>query len=181
MALALVTALPLGACSPLPARFEAALAAQDSATAALAGWCRARRLADPARIVATPVPGPAAAPPEGLRAMLGASAAEPLGYRHVRLACGPRVLSEAHNWYVPARLTAAMNRTLATTQMPFGTVVAPLGFTRVRLAARRGRGPACPAGTVLTNRALLRLPDGAPISLVVECYTRANLAAAGVP
>jgi hypothetical protein len=36
------------------------------------------------------------------RARVGAT--EPLGFRHVRLACGNVVLSDAQNWFVPARL-----------------------------------------------------------------------------
>ena len=68
-----------------------------------------------------------------------------------------------------------MNTTLAQTDTPFGTVVAPLHFTRERLAARRGRMAECPAGTVLSHRAVLRRPDGLAISLVVECYTRASV------
>ncbi|MFM6832719.1 MAG: hypothetical protein ACKOVA_20640, partial [Novosphingobium sp.] len=93
----------------------------------------------------------------------------------VRLTCGDTVLSVAHNWYVPARLTPEMNRTLETTDAPFGKVVAPLGFRRERLASRRGRMAECPEGTILSHRAVLRLLDGRAISLVVECYTRANL------
>jgi hypothetical protein len=54
-------------------------------------------------------------------------------------------------------------------------VVAPLHFTRERLAARRGRMAECPAGTVLSHRAVLRRPDGLAISLVVECYTSASV------
>ena len=99
-----------------------------------------------------------------------------LGYRHVRLACGTNVLSEAHNWYVPGRLTPAMNAALAATTIPFGKVAAPLGFRRERLDSKRGARPECPRGTILSHRALLRLPDGRPLALLVECYTRANLA-----
>jgi len=32
---------------------------------------------------------------------------------------------------------------------------------------------------VLSHRAVLRIADGSAISLVIECYTRANLKAAG--
>lgn len=71
---------------------------------------------------------------------------------------------------MPSRLTPEMNATLAGTDTPFGKVVAPLRFTRQRLEARRGRAEGCPRGTVLSHRAVLRLPDGRPISLVVECY-----------
>lgn len=170
--------LALTACtnSALP-RFEATLAAQPSATVALAQWCAARRLASPATIHAladrTARPAPA-----DVRRALGVSEQEALGYRHVRLACGDVVLSDAQNWFVPARLTPAMNEALATSQIPFGTVVAPLHFTRERLAARRGALPGCPKGTVLSHRAVLRRSDGAAISLVIECYTRATLARA---
>jgi hypothetical protein len=110
-----------------------------------------------------------------VRRRRGVSAARELGYRHVRLACGASVLSEADNWFVPARLTPEMNRTLAGTDTPFGKVAAPLGFRRERLEARRGRAPGCPPRTVLSHRALLRLPSGAPLALVTECYTRAVL------
>jgi hypothetical protein len=169
--------LALTACTnPALPRFEATLAAQPSATVALAQWCAAR-LASPATIHAladrTARPAPA-----DVRRALGVSGQEALGYRHVRLACGDVVLSDAQNWFVPARLTPAMNEALATSQTPFGTVVAPLHFTRERLAAKRGALPGCPEGTVLSHRAVLRRPDGAAISLVIECYTRAMLARA---
>ncbi len=163
----------------LPA-FERTLAAQDSATAALGKWCALRHLASPARITAAPVHDTDAPPPAKLRAYLGAGTDAPIGYRHVRLSCGAPpaptiVLSEAHNWYLPRRLTAAMNATLATSDTPFGRVVAALHFTRQPLDSRRGRAPGCPAQTVLSHRALLRLADGQPLALVVECYTAANL------
>lgn len=165
----------LGACSPTLPRFEKALAAHDSATAALSEWCAARGIAEPPTIRAIAdraAPEPASA---ATLAALGVRPGEPLAYRHVRLMCGAKTLSDAKNWYVPARLTAAMNRTLETTETPFGKVVAPLGFRRERLAAQRGRSADCPAGTVLSHRAVLRLGDGRAISLVAECYTRANL------
>lgn len=97
-------------------------------------------------------------------------------FRHVQLLCGTAVLSDAKNWYVPSRLAPAMNAALETTETPFGTVVRPLGFRRERLASRRGRAAECPAGTVLSHKALLRLADERAISLVAECYTSANLA-----
>ena len=157
----------------LPA-FEHTLAAQDSATAALGQWCAARHLANPARITASPVHDADAPPPADLRALLATPSA-PIGYRHVRLSCGQIVMSEAHNWYVAGRLTPAMNATLAASDTPFGKVVTALHFTREPLDSRRGRAPSCPAATVLSHRALLRLPDGEPLALVVECYTAANL------
>lgn len=166
----------LPACSPTLTRLERTLAAHDSATAALGQWCAARRIAAPAEIVADTEQGAGEAATPTVRTTLGVDADEPVAFRHVRLRCGRAVLSDAKNWYVPARLTAAMNMTLETTRTPFGTVVRPLGFRRERLESRRGRAEGCPAGTVLTHKAVLRLADGRAISLVIECYTRANLA-----
>lgn len=119
--------------------------------------------------------GADAAPPPGLRATLGVSDTEPLGYRHVQLVCGEVALSQAHNWFVPARLTAEMNRLLAETDRPFGKVAASLNFSRQPLASARRGDAACPASAISSHRALLRLPDGSGLALVVECYTAANL------
>ncbi len=169
-------ALALSGCGggALP-RFEKTLAANDSATLALGQWCAAQGIARPPEIRALADRAASNPPSPAVRASLGVSASDQVAYRHVRLTCGDTVLSVAHNWYVPARLTPEMNRTLETTDAPFGKVVAPLGFRRERLASRRGRMAECPEGTILSHRAVLRLLDGRAISLVVECYTRANL------
>src|SRR5260221_12056250 len=71
-----------------------------------------------------------------IRHVLQVGAAEPVRNRRVELRCGERVLAIAENWYVPSRLTAAMNRTLETTQQPFRTVVRPLSPQRQTLAAK---------------------------------------------
>lgn len=157
------------------ARLETALDARDSATATLAQWCERRHFADPPRIVARPVAGAVATEPADARRLLDIAPAAQLGFRHVELACGSRVLSVARNWYVPARLTPDMNDTLAHSQVPFGKVAAPLGYRREPLVSRRGAADGCPAGTVLTHRAMLRLPDGHPLALLVECYQRAAI------
>lgn len=153
-------------------QFEATLSSTDSATMALTQWCEQRKLAPEARISATLVKGEDALPAPDLPDTLGT---ETPGYRHVRLSCGPHVLSEAHNWYNPALLTPEMNQLLATTDTPFGKAVASLHFRREKLATRRGPLPGCPADTILANRALLRLPDNRVLALVLECYTPANL------
>jgi hypothetical protein len=172
----LAAALVLTGCAaPGLEPFRETLARQDSATAALGEWCAARHIAYPPLIRAVPVIAEEPVELPGVRTALDVGASEPLGFRHVRLMCGDKVLSDARNWYVTARLTADMNAALATTQTPFGKVVAPLGFTRVRLAEKRGALPGCPADTVLSHRALLRLADGSAIALVQECYTRANV------
>ena len=157
------------------AAFEATLAAHDSATEALSTWCEARGIANPAQIVARPVTGTPAKPPKGLRALLGIGPKEPLGYRHVELTCGNRVLSAAHNWYVPARLTAQMNAALAETQIPFGRIAAPLGYRREPLEVLTKPPRGCPANTISAHRAQLQLPDGRPLAYVLECYTADNL------
>ena len=99
------------------------------------------------------------------------------------------VLSEADNWYVPGRLSPQMNHLLESTDTPFGAVVRDLHFQRHILSARLLWNPlplgwemgstAADQGTeqltvpaaVLEHRAVLSLPDGAPISEVVETYT----------
>lgn len=180
--LVLAAALPLAllACASatsdsLLSRFETTLAAQDSATAALEGWCQARGIADSARIVATSVGGEPLPPTRRNRMVLEVSDSEPVNYRHVRLSCGSKVLSQAHNWYVPSRLTPEMNRVLETTDTPFGRVVAPLGFKRERISSTRGGIEGCPADTVLHHHAILRRPDGRPIASLIECYSSENL------
>ena len=104
------------------------------------------------------------------------------------------MLSEADNWYVPARLTAEMNRQLDNSDAPFGKVVQELQFKRRTLSSKLLWLPLpdgwemMPAGAgngtaalviphaLLEHRALLTLQDGTPISEVVETYTSDILA-----
>jgi len=155
--------------------FAQHLAAYDSATEALRLWCERHDMARPARITAALVQEADMPPPADLHAMLGLPPGAPTGYRHVRLSCGDKVLSQAHNFYAPTRLAPDMNRQLAQTDIPFGKVVAPLQFRRERLSTARTQDPACPKDTIMAHKALLRLPDGQGIALVIECYTPANL------
>jgi len=162
--LLLTLSFPAGADDAL-ARLKQDLAKTPSATEVLSHWCGDLHFADPPQIHAEQVAGHHA-PHAGVRAQLKVSTREPIGYRRVRLTCGGHVLSQADNWYVPSRLTPAMNHTLETSDTPFGTVAKPLDFHRVTLSAqpmRQGR-------TVFQVRALLLTPDGQPISLVVENY-----------
>ena len=173
---------------------NADLLSHDSATATLQRWCDVHQLASPARITAerardvqkplTPVQ----------REQLHLGPADEVRYRNVRLRCGELVLSEADNWYVPARLTPEMNRLLETTDTPFGAAVQSLHFQRHTLSAEllwqplpadwemKSWAPGAAAGElcfplhVLQHRALLTLPDGTPISEVVETY-RSNVLA----
>ena len=170
-----------GAMIAQPARptleeFEAVLARHDSATRALEEWCALRGMADPARIAAQSLAPAADGVPDAVREALRPGPGEKVALRNVRLVCGDAVLSVAWNWYVPGRLTAAMNAALQGTDTPFGKVVSPLGFRRRSLATLRGPDGNCPADTVSTHRAMLILPDDRPLAYLVECYTAANLA-----
>jgi len=156
--------------------FEAVLRRHDSATLALEEWCAARGIARPGTILAETLPPSPARSDVDLAATLATTPGETIALRNVALRCGSRVLSVAWNWYVPSRLTPDMNAALASTNIPFGKVVAPLGFTRQPLASVSGRAENCPAGTISTHRAMLVLPDGKPLAYLVECYTAANLA-----
>lgn len=184
-------------------RLEAALLLQtlnadllghDSATLTLQRWCSGHRLASPARIVAERVRGAYRAPTDEQRQELRVTPAEEVRYRHVKLLCGTVVLSEADNWYVPARLTPEINQRLETTDTPFGVAVQALNFQRHTLsadvlwqvlapewemqppAAPGAQAELCVPPQVLRHRALLTLPDGTPFSEVVETYTSEALA-----
>lgn len=173
---------------------NADLLSHDSATLVLDRWCAGHAMAAPAVIFAERVHGEEVAPTAEQRALLGVGPDQPVRARHVRLMCGAHVLSEADNWYVPARLTAEMNQTLDTSDTAFGRVVGPLHFRRRTLSAELlwsplpqgwesgvplppappGQALAIPAH-VLRHTALLNLPDGTPFSLVVETYGGAVL------
>ena len=168
---------------------NAELLSHPSATLTLERWCGAHHLAALVKIVAHRVQGEdKPLPPDG-RTLLGIGPDEPVRYRRVQLACGDTVLSDADNWYVPSRLTAAMNRQLDSTDVPFGKVVQPLHFRRQTLSAEllwlplppgwdsgaalppeSSRPLAIPAH-VLQHRALLYTQGNRPFSLVVESYT----------
>ena len=178
---------------------NAALLSNDSATLTLDGWCSRHHLAPAGtKIVADRVKD-ADKPATGeIRAALQVEPGEPVRYRRVRLRCGAHTLSEADNWYVPARLTPAMNSALDTSDIAFGRAVQPLHFRRQTLSAkllwsplpadwdsRNGGGAritAMPGRTLaipdklIEHRALLRTPDGTPFSEVVETYSGEVLA-----
>ncbi len=173
---------------------NAELLSHDSATLTLERWCGVHRLASPARIVAERDPGLDKPPSPEQRRELGVTPADAVRYRRVRLLCGTVVLSQADNWYVPARLTPEMNRQLDSTDTPFGRVVQPLHFQRHTLsskllwhalpdgwemgaaAADDGAAERPMPSELLEHRALLSLPDGTPFSEVVETYTDRVLA-----
>jgi hypothetical protein len=175
--------------------FNSDLLSHDSATLTLEKWCDSHKMASPPRVVADRLPDLDKPPTALQRGELGVTATEPVRYRRVRLRCGDHVLSEAENWYVPDRLTPDMNRLLETTDVAFGRVVQPLHFGRHTLEATLLWSPLPPGwdsdsktlpprpiiwpgeeADVLRHRAVLVLPDGQPISEVVETYKAAVLA-----
>ena len=113
---------------------------------------------------------------------LSLSVREPWHYRRVRLLYGPLVLSEAENWYVPARLTPAMNHLLDRTDTPFGKAAAGLGFERHTVsstllfrpeAAHASSGRLEIPERLFCNRAILTLGrDGLAFAELVETYRR---------
>ncbi|URX63196.1 hypothetical protein KR767_03740 [Luteibacter anthropi] len=173
---------------------NADLLSHPSATLTLERWCGDHGLAGEAKILARRVKGQDKPLADEDRKTLGIGADEPVRYRRVQLACGEHVLSEADNWYVPARLTPEMNHILDTTDQPFGKVVQDLHFRRQTISADLlwaplPKGwemdaplPAPRAGAltipheVLRHRAVLYTAANEPFSLVVETYTSEVLA-----
>ena len=173
---------------------NADLLSHPSATLTLERWCSAHHLAIEARIVAHRVQGTDKPLPQDARALLQVGPDEPVRYRRVQLACGDRVLSDADNWYVPSRLTAAMNQQLDHSDEPFGKVVQSLHFRRQTLSAdllwsplpdgwdMQVNAPGNSAGSLqiphqlLQHRAVLFSGDNRPFSMVIETYTDQILA-----
>lgn len=173
---------------------NAELLSHDSATLTLDRWCQAHGLASPAHITAERVRGDKR-PSDEVRSRLNVGPSEDVRYRNVRLRCGSHILSEADNWYVPARLTPEMNRELDTTNTAFGRAVQGLHFQRHTLSAKLLWNPLpegwemspvrapfqadqslAPSAHVIEHRAVLTSPDGTPFSEVVEDYTGEVLA-----
>lgn len=175
---------------------NAEILASRSATLTLEKWCAQHRLAGggEAKIVARLIRGEAKAATAEQRQRLEVGPDDELKYRRVQLICGDRVLSEADNWYVPNRLTAAMNRLLETTDTPFGKAVLALQPYRQTfsvsilwwpLPESWETNPALPPtkpgamaipDALFEHRALLYTRDHQPFSEVREVYQRQLLA-----
>ncbi len=202
VALALVGAAPVAAAPDWPDTFlrriealalietlNADLLASDSATQTLQNWCAAHHLAGEATIHAhlertgeKPLD-----PAERQRLEIGPE--EPVIYRRVELTCGDHILSRADNWYVPSRLTAAMNKSLTTTDTPFGRAIKdlkphrrtfsvamlwhplPEGWENAPPQDRPQAALAIPP-VLFEHRAIVYAGDGKPVSEVDESYAR---------
>jgi len=169
---------------------NAEILASRSATATLERWCGEHHLARAPRVVAEVLAGEPRPPTAEQRRRLRADSGEVVRYRRVRLRCGGHVLSEAENWYLPGRLSPAMNHALETGDTPFGRVVAPLEPERRTFAARLlwsplpdgwersprvvppclSAGPLAIPGALFEHRALLLDRDNRPIAEVHEVY-----------
>ncbi|MDB5991979.1 MAG: hypothetical protein JWQ10_3382 [Herbaspirillum sp.] len=174
---------------------NAEILGSSSATLTLEKWCRDHRLAADPTLIATLVHGVDKPPTSEQRLRLQVGPNEPIRYRRVQLSCGGLVLSEADNWYVPARLSAEMNRLLDTTDTPFGKAVLDLKPFRRTYAAtllwsplppqwemQKERPSAATTATLILpaalfeHRALVFGQDLRPISEVIETYQKGLLA-----
>jgi chorismate-pyruvate lyase len=156
----------------LVAALRARILAAHSATAALEAWCGEHGLAGEARLVAERQAIADKPLTIEQRARLAIGPDEPVRYRRVRLACGDRVMSEADNWYVPARLTPEMNAALDTTRTPFGRVVRPLAPVRRTVAVRPFPASGEPGrdAPLFEVDAVLLTGAGEPFCEVAETY-----------
>ena len=170
---------PAEATAGLVAALRARILSGHSATAVLEAWCAERGLSADPRLVARRIPGPDKPLDAAQRRRLGLAPDERVRYRRVRLACGVHVLSEADNWYVPGRLTPAMNAALDETDAPFGRVVRPLEPTRRNVALRPLRDadapPPGPDDPLFEVDAVLATRSGLPFCEVAETYLGAVL------
>ena len=149
-------------------RLKSDLLGKRSATEVLTAWCADLKLASPAVIRAEKVAGGGALPETRVRALLQVNANDTVRHRRVRLMCGTHLMSEADNWYLPARLTPAMNQALDTTDTSFRHGGVAARFHRRTLSAKTLNS----RHTALEIRAILVTQAGMPFSLVVEDYSR---------
>ncbi len=167
---------------------NADLLASRSATETLTEWCAAHDMAADPKISAHLLRGTAKPITMEQRRRLDIGPNEPILYRRVDLACGSHILSQADNWYVPSRLTSAMNATLQTTKIPFGRVVQPLHPHRRTISVKilwrplpHGWDMALPQADhpkralvipplLFEHRALVYAAGGRPIAEVHETY-----------
>jgi len=177
---------------------NAEILASRSATFTLEKWCLDHHLSGTAepKITARQMDAKARPATAEQRQRLDVGPSDEIKVRHVQLLCGDRVFSEADNWYVPARLTAEMNRLLETTTTPFGKAVQdlhpyrrtfaaavlwhplPEGWETKPLAAPPPAGAAQSLAipdALFEHRAVLYTEGGKPFSEVDEVYQHALL------
>jgi len=154
---------------------RAALIGGESATAALDGWCATHRAVPPGSVRAVKLAVETVRGDAALRARLQLRPGETIVRRTVALDCAGKALSRADLWYVPQRLPAPMQATLAQSDTPFGRAIRTLNFRRQILET----SPIAQPPIVFTQTALLRLPGDRPLALTKEAYTGELLRPAG--
>jgi len=175
-----LAALPLLAACASPAKqpevlaqtLSAEILASSSATLTLEKWCADHAMAAEPKIVARLLRGDDKPASFDTLARLGVTSNADIKYRRVQLYCGTHLFSEADNWYVPSRLTPAMNRLLEETDTPFGKVVLPLAPYRRTFDSRMLQSPTA----LFEHSAVLYTPANQPIAEVRETYQRGTLA-----
>lgn len=174
---------------------NANILASTSATLTLEKWCGDHAMSPTPKVTAQLQRGvdKPASPAQRERLQVGADT--PIKYRRVQLTCGGHLLSEADNWYVPERLSPAMNRLLEETDTPFGKAVLPLAPYRRTIGANliwsplpnqwengQPPTPSAAAGAKMNipaalfeHNAVLYTADHLPFSEVRETYQRGLL------
>ena len=165
---------------------SARLLASSSATAALRTWCEEHGLAAGEIKAVRHSHARAHYADDALLDELRPESGEAVHHRRVDLCRSGLVLSRADNWYVPDRLPLAMRRKLETTDVPFGTVIAPLRpsrrtvfveFLSLSRSLVPGSQPHRPEDTgetrqdeILEHRAVILIAGSCPIAVVRERY-----------
>ncbi|WP_162562921.1 hypothetical protein [Microvirga tunisiensis] len=109
---------------------SARLSAGATATETLLAWCEEHGLSQGPITAACHQRQVLSVVPDNVSTALAPVTGETVHFRQVRIMRGPLPLATAENWFVPQRLAAGMNEDLQTTDVPFGTVVAPLHPSR---------------------------------------------------
>jgi len=112
------------------------LSAGATATETLLAWCEEHGLSDGPITVECQQRQVLAAVPDATLKILRLTSGNSVCFRRVRIKRGDLALAAAETWFVPECLAISMTEALHTTNVPFGTVVAPLRPSRRTLAAR---------------------------------------------
>jgi hypothetical protein len=140
----------------------------QSATATLEAFCARDRAGPPCPIKARVLDVAARPAAADQRKRLAAVAGEHIAYRKVQLVHGETVLCEASNWYVPERLTPAMNERLAATDIPFGRAVAGLAPFRQTISSTSFWVPGHAVPAVLFDHRAVVLTESGQVFAEVE-------------
>jgi chorismate-pyruvate lyase len=111
------------------------LIAGATATETLLAWCDEHGLSQGPISVKCYQRQVLSAVPDDVSTALAPVAGETVHFRQVQIMRGALPLAGAENWFVPQRLAAGISESLQTTDVPFGTVIAPLRPSRRTLAA----------------------------------------------